>query len=118
LAGREAYLNLLALSRAHVYLSYPFVLSWSLLEAMSAGCAIVASNTAPVREVIEDGVTGRLVDFFDQAALANTVTGLLADRAQAKALGERARGLIQSRYDLKSVCLPGMLALAEETAAA
>jgi glycosyltransferase involved in cell wall biosynthesis len=118
LAGREAYLNLLALSRAHVYLSYPFVLSWSLLEAMSAGCAVVASDTAPVREVVTDGVTGRLADFFDHERLADHVCTLLADRAQAAALGAQARAHIQSRFDLNTVCLPEMVRLAERTAAA
>lgn len=60
-----SFIKLLQLSTVHVYLTYPFVLSWSLLEAMSAGCAIVASDTAPVREVINHNETGLWVDFFD-----------------------------------------------------
>jgi hypothetical protein len=77
--GKLAYpqfISLLQLATVHVYLTYPFVLSWSLLEAMSGGCSIIASDTAPVREVIEHDVTGRLVDFFDTDALATEVCAL------------------------------------------
>lgn len=65
--GRLSYplfLTMLQISRVHVYLTYPFVLSWSLIEAMSSGCAILASDTAPVREAIIDGQTGRLLPFL------------------------------------------------------
>ncbi|MDC0737918.1 glycosyltransferase family 4 protein [Cognatishimia sp. SS12] len=105
----EHFLKLLQLARVHVYLTYPFVLSWSLLEAMSCGAAIVASNTPPVREVIKDGVTGRLVDFFDSAALAGRISDLLNDPDARATLGTQARALIKTRYDLTSVCLPEQL---------
>ena len=107
------FIALLQLSRVHVYLTYPFVLSWSLLEAMSAGCAIVASDTAPVREAIADGQTGRLVNFFDGAGLARTVSELLQDPEQAAALGRQARSFAQAHYDLAHVCLPQQLAWAQ-----
>lgn len=105
----NAFLSLLQVSSVHVYLTYPFVLSWSLLEAMSCGCAIVGSDTAPVREVIRDGETGRLVDFFDPAGLAATVNELLANPAARAKLGKKARLFAQAHYDLQRVCLPQQL---------
>jgi len=103
------FIALLQLSTVHVYLTYPFVLSWSLLEAMSAGCAIVASDTQPLREAIQYDETGRLVDFFDVAGLANEVCGLLDDPAARQRLGANARAFAQANYDLKTVCLPRQL---------
>ena len=100
----------------HVYLTYPFVLSWSLLEAMSVGGAIVASDTAPVREVIRHDETGRLVDFFDGAALVDQVDRLLDDAPARERLGRNARAHIQQNYDLQSVCLPGQVAWVESLA--
>ena len=100
------FLALLQLSTVHVYLTYPFVLSWSLLEAMSAGCAIVASDTAPVREAIQQDKTGRLVDFFNTEQLAAEVIALLGDRDLRTALGAAARVFAQQHYDLNTVCLP------------
>jgi len=85
------YLKVLQVSAAHVYLTYPFVLSWSLLEAMACGAPIVASDTAPVREVIRDRSNGRLVPLFNVAATASTVVESLRDPAQNQAMRERAR---------------------------
>ncbi|MDP1654060.1 MAG: glycosyltransferase [Rhodocyclaceae bacterium] len=90
-------------------MSYPFVLSWNLLEAMSVGCAIVASDTQPLREAIRHDETGRLVDFFDVAGLTNEVCALLADPAARARLGGSARAFAQGNYDLKTVCLPRQL---------
>jgi glycosyltransferase involved in cell wall biosynthesis len=73
------YLKVLQISAAHVYLTYPFVLSWSMLEAMAAGCLLVASATTPVEEVIADGRNGLLVDFFDPERLGKTLAGVLAE---------------------------------------
>ncbi len=103
-------LRLFQLAAVHVYLTYPFVLSWSLLEAMATGCAIVGSDTGPVREVIRDGDTGKLVNFFDAAALAQQVCALLENPDERKRLGLNARRFIVEKYDLKSVCLPAQLA--------
>lgn len=100
------FIQLLQLSSVHVYLTYPFVLSWSLLEAMSAGCAIVASDTVPVREVIKQNETGLLVDFFDVTAIADQVSYLLKSSTERYRLGEMARECILQHYDLKTICLP------------
>ncbi len=110
--GRVAYpqfVNLLQLSTVHVYLTYPFVLSWSLLEAMSAGCAIVASDTEPVREAIAHGKRGLLVDFFDQQGLVNEVCALLENPEKREKIGKAARSFAIKNYDLQSICLPGQV---------
>jgi len=105
----ERFLALMQVSRVHVYLTYPFVLSWSLLEAMSAECAIVASDTAPVKEVITEDENGRMVDFFDRTALVEKVCDLLEDAAARKRLGQNARAFVVQNYDLRTVCLPQQL---------
>jgi glycosyltransferase involved in cell wall biosynthesis len=109
----QYFIPMLQLSTVHVYLTYPFVLSWSLLEAMSAGCAIVASDTKPLHEAIEHNHTGRLFDFFDAAALTKQVCDLLDQPAERRRLGENARHFAQTHYDLHAVCLPQQLAWAD-----
>jgi glycosyltransferase involved in cell wall biosynthesis len=105
------YLRVIQVSACHVYLTYPFVLSWSCLEAMSAGRVLVASRTGPVEEVVENGVNGRLFDFFDVAALTQQVVEVLADPARFASLGARARATVVARYDLRTRCLPRQLDL-------
>jgi glycosyltransferase involved in cell wall biosynthesis len=107
------YLRALQISSAHVYLTYPFVLSWSVIEAMSVGCVVIASDTAPVREVIEDNRNGLLVPFFDVTALADRVVDVLAHRDRYATLRIAARLTVLDRYDLERTCLPGMLALVQ-----
>ncbi|MDT4330834.1 glycosyltransferase family 4 protein [Methylomonas sp. MS20] len=111
--GKVAYptfLKILQLSRVHVYLTYPFVLSWSVLEAMAAGCLVVASNTAPVQEVICDGDNGWLVDFFSPSEIAERVIeGLKAGPEGFAAMRHNARQTVIERYDLNTVCLPAQL---------
>ena len=102
----DQFIGVLQISSVHIYLTYPFVLSWSLMEAMSAGCAIVASNTAPLKELIQSDVNGRLVDFFQSEGLASQVIALLDDPATRKRLGLAARKTIQEQYDLRQICLP------------
>jgi len=115
--SHQTFISLLQLSTVHVYLTYPFVLSWSLLEAMSAGAAIVASDTAPVREVISDGENGLLVDFFSVEDLAGAISRLLADREYRNRLGEEARLTAIKRYDLESVCLPAQISWLNDVSA-
>jgi glycosyltransferase involved in cell wall biosynthesis len=110
----EHFIPLLQLSTVHIYLTYPFVLSWSLLEAMSAGCSIVASNTESLREAITHNKTGLLVDFFDVKGLAKEVCDLLDNPALRTKLGKNARTFARSHYDLRTVCLPKQLQWVEE----
>jgi glycosyltransferase involved in cell wall biosynthesis len=112
----EKYLRLLQVSSVHVYLTVPFVLSWSFLESMSAGCALVCSDSAPVREVAEDGKHCLMFDFFDAKALADRVDTLLDDRALAARLGAAARQRVIEQYDVREL-QPRMAQLIREIAA-
>jgi glycosyltransferase involved in cell wall biosynthesis len=107
------YLALLRRSSVHVYLTYPFVLSWSLLEAMASGCLVVGSRTPPVEEVISDGENGLLVDFFSPERLAARVDYALSRQNSLVHLRDNARRSIVERFDLKRVCLPAQRALVE-----
>lgn len=111
------YAAVLQVSAVHAYLTYPFVLSWSLLESMASGCAIVASRTAPVEEVIVDGVNGWLTDFFDAPALAEKLAAVLTGRLDHAPVRAAARQTVVERYDLRRVCLPAGLALLDRAAA-
>lgn len=107
------FIALMQISSVHVYLTYPFVLSWSMLEAMSAGALVVASRTPPVEEVIEDGKTGLLFDFFDGAGLAERVIAALASPQEFAGVRGAARRSMIERYDLKRVWLPRWLRFIE-----
>lgn len=105
------FVRILQVSRVHLYLTYPFVLSWSMLEAMAAGCLIVGSATTPVQEVIRDGENGLLVDMFDVAAIAARVTQALETRDSFATLRVNARRTVVENFDLQTVCLPQQLEL-------
>jgi len=94
------YLQVLQASSVHIYLTRPFVLSWSMLEALSAGCLIVASGTAPVTEVIEDGVNGLLVDFFSPQEICDRVEEALDHPTRLASIRTKARETMQELYDL------------------
>jgi glycosyltransferase involved in cell wall biosynthesis len=110
------FLKVLQVSACHVYLTYPFVLSWSAIEALSAGCLVVGSATPPVQEVIEHGRNGLLVDFFDVRGLAASVSDVLAGATAMKPMREAARRDAVAHYDLKRVCLPRHLELVQGVA--
>ncbi|MEM7566896.1 MAG: glycosyltransferase, partial [Pseudomonadota bacterium] len=99
LVSRQDFRRMLQASHAHVYLTVPFVLSWSLLEAMAIGTPIVASNVAPVREAMRDGEEARLVDHTHAPALADAIAAVLDGREAARAMGARARTRALERYD-------------------
>lgn len=110
---REQFLLFLQVSRVHVYLTYPFVAGWSLLEAMSAGCAVVGSDTEPVREFVRHRHTGLLTSFFDTQSLVRNIIHLLEDERLRSKLGQEARRKMQNHFDLHAVCLPKMVRWAE-----
>lgn len=112
--GKLAYadfLKVLQVSRAHVYLTYPFVLSWSMLEAMSAGCLVIGSATPPVEEIICHGKNGLLVPFRDFNGLARSVIDALARPEIYRALRDAARKTVVEKYDFRTVSLPAFLRL-------
>lgn len=109
------YLRVLQVSSAHIYLTCPFVLSWSFLEAMSVGCPVVCSNTPPVAEVGEDQVNCLMFDFFSPRQLADQVDKLLDDRQYARRLGQAARRKMVEQYD-RARLLPMFLGLITDLA--
>ena len=107
-------LDAICLASAHVYYTYPFVLSWSLLEAMATGAVVLASDTAPVRDVIVDNVSGLLNPFFDVEALSAAMTSSCANPEAYAHLRSGARAAVAARYDRRACCLPRWLALVDE----
>lgn len=108
--SKSDYRNVLQVSKVHVYLTYPFLLSWSMLEAMATGPIIVASDTAPVREVIQNGKNGLLFDFFDKEALVDRIEeALTLSTRKSGALRKAARKTIEIGYNTDNF-LKAMLA--------
>ena len=98
----------------HVYLTYPFVLSWSFIEALASGCLIVGSATPPVLEVLRDGENGFTVDFFATRALANRIEAALEQPARMQTIREAARATAIEKFDLERVLLPRWMALFDD----
>jgi glycosyltransferase involved in cell wall biosynthesis len=92
------YRDVLRVSSAHVYLTVPFVLSWSMLECMASGCAVIGSDTAPVREFIDNGANGFLVNFFDPRAISARIAEALAGGPAIEAMRAQARRTIETRW--------------------
>lgn len=115
---RDQFTTMFQVSACHVYLTYPFVLSWSSLESLAAGCPTVASDTAPVREVITDGQNGWLVDFFDPQAIAEKTCWVVKNRGKpaVNRVRKAARDGVVAQYDLNTVCLPKHLQLIQSLA--
>lgn len=108
------FVSLLRISAVHLYWTYPFILSWSMLEAMSCGCALVASRTPPVEEFVRHRHNGLLVDFFDVDGLIETVTSILERPADFVEMRKAARQSIVDRYDFNRHSLPQMLTLIDQ----
>ena len=112
--SRPDFLRLLQVSSAHVYFTYPLFLSWSCLEAMSAGCLVIGSDTGPVRDVINDNKNGLLVDFFDTEGLANRLIDALRAPEQWETLRSRARKTVQNDFDVKLKAIPQWMRLIDQ----
>jgi glycosyltransferase involved in cell wall biosynthesis len=104
-----------SLSDLHIYLTVPFVLSWSLLDALACGCTVLASDTEPVREFVRPGQTGLLENFFDADAFARTALQVLAEPEAYRHLGQAGETLIREQYSLRTI-IPRMTAFYEEVA--
>ncbi len=108
--------KLFRLTDLHIYLTVPFVLSWSLLNALACGATVLASDTAPVREVIRHGENGLLTDFFDADAMAVTADRVLSNPGEYRHLGAAGVELVRQKYSM-NVCLPQMLNLYRDAVA-
>jgi glycosyltransferase involved in cell wall biosynthesis len=106
--------NVLSLSSAHVYMTYPFVLSWSLLEAMASGCLLIASDTAPVRDALTHNKNALLFDFFDVEGLANCVKDAVENQSKFAHLRKQARLDAIKSWERKTICEPKWMALLDE----
>jgi glycosyltransferase involved in cell wall biosynthesis len=110
----ETMLTALSLSWAHVYYTYPFVLSWSALESMACECLFLGSDTPPVRDAVEHGVNGLLHDFFDVGALSSSLIEACLHPERFTALRTAARQTVLEHYDQKRICLPAWLKVIDE----
>ena len=105
--------QLFSISDLHIYLTVPFVLSWSVFNALACGATILASNTGPVCEVIKHGENGLLADFFDIDGLAETANRVLDGPQEYKPLGQAGMNLVREKYNM-DVCLSQMVQLYED----
>jgi glycosyltransferase involved in cell wall biosynthesis len=115
--NHTALQSVLGVSAAHIYLTYPFVLSWSMLEAMAQQCLVIGSATPPVEEVIRHGENGLLVDFFSPDAIAKAAISALSHPSSYSPLRAAARNTIVERYDLRRRCLLELIQLIDDVVA-
>ena len=111
----EEYRAVLQASSAHVYLTYPYILSWSFLEAMACGCMVISSRTAPVQEAMKDGENGVLVDFFAPMQIADRVDQVFAEPDTVRRMREQARQTVLEKYSFQNL-YPQQLAFLQEIA--
>ncbi|NCB77970.1 MAG: glycosyltransferase [Negativicutes bacterium] len=111
----EEYRTVLQASSAHIYLTYPYILSWSFLEAMACGCMMISSRTAPVQEVMADGENGLLVDFFAPMQIADRVDQVFAEPEATRRMREQARQTVLEKYSFQTL-YPQHLAFLQEVA--
>ncbi|MFB2936407.1 glycosyltransferase family 4 protein [Aerosakkonemataceae cyanobacterium BLCC-F154] len=109
------YLKVIQASQVHVYLTRPFVLSWSMIESMSTGCLVLGSDTAPVKEVIQDGENGLLADFFSPKQIADRISEVLDHPTRMAQLRQKARETVLERYSLEKL-LPSHVQLIKDVA--
>ena len=112
----DKLVELLSVSDLHVYLTAPFITSWSMLDAMSCSCVVLASDQACTREYIQHGRNGLLCDFFDAEGMARAAVEVLRDPAAYRAMGEAARETVERHYSL-DVCLPRIARMLGEVVA-
>jgi len=110
----DQMLAALCISAAHVYYTYPFVLSWSLLEAMACECLIIGSDTAPVRDAVRHEENGLLLDFFDVGALTQALVKACQEPQTFQGLRRAARKTVLERFDRSRLCQPAWLHLVDE----
>lgn len=109
------YLKVIQASQVHVYLTRPFVLSWSMIESMSTGCLVLGSDTAPVKEVIKDGENGLLADFFSPKQIADRISEVLDHPTRMAQVRQKARETVLERYSLE-LLLPSHVQLIKDVA--
>ena len=110
--------DILSIGAAHVYYTYPFTLSWSLVEAMACECLVLGSDTAPVRDAIRDGENGRLLDFFDVKALSQAMIDAVRQPERYAAMRKRARETALAEFDRQTKGVPGWLEMIDAVLAA
>jgi glycosyltransferase involved in cell wall biosynthesis len=110
----DIMLTALSLSWAHVYYTYPFVLSWSSLESMACEVVFMGSDTPPVRDIIEPGKNGLLHDFFDFGALSKSLIEACRHPERFTAMRAEARRFVVEHYDQRRICLPAWLKVIDE----
>ena len=111
------YTDMLRITRVHTYLTYPYILSWSLIEALSVGALVIGSKTPPVEEVIRHGDNGLLVDFFDPEGLAAQIIDVLDSPERYAPLKPAARASVLAKYDAARICVPNLIACLERIGA-